>query len=97
MAADLHPSSEPLDYATARYADGPRLAKALLPRVPAEPKWENVKRQLRAMLDEHRCVRLETADRLCILLGIHPVLLPTSVWTTWDTCHRQKTRRGGRR
>jgi hypothetical protein len=74
MATDEKFTTEHVDYWCALYADSPRLARALLPRVPRSPEWENVKRQLRTMRDEYRCVRLETADRLCICLGIHPVL-----------------------
>jgi hypothetical protein len=79
MATAVQPSPEPLDYATARYADGPRLARELFSRVPATPEGENVRRVLRAMRDEHRCVRFATVDKLCIRLGLHPALLPDDV------------------
>jgi hypothetical protein len=82
--------SERLDYYTATYVNGPRLARVLAPRVPDTVTWDNVKRQLRAMRDERRCVRLTTADKLCIRLGIHPSLLPDSVWTTWRAMHPAK-------
>jgi len=80
MASAAPPVPERLDYVTARYADGPRLADFLIPRVPPGAKWENVKRQLRAMRDERRCVRFTTVDKLAIRLGLHPSLLPDSVW-----------------
>jgi hypothetical protein len=83
MAPSAASPAQPLDYATARYADGPRLSGELLPRVPATAEWNNVRRELRAMRDEYRLVRLETVDRLSIRLGIHPALLPDGVWTTW--------------
>jgi hypothetical protein len=87
MVTSAHPTTEQLDYATARYADGRLLARELLPRVPAAPEWENVRREFRAMRDEHRLVRVETVDKLCIRLGSHPSLLPDTVWTTWLPRH----------
>ena len=87
MATAVSPPPERLDHFTARYADGPRLARLLEPRVPHSATWDNLKRQLRAMQDERRCVRFVTADKLCIRLGIHPSLLPDNVWTTWRAMH----------
>jgi len=96
MATAASPTRTRLDYSNAHYADGPRLAAVLRPRVPHTTEWDNVHRQLKAMTAEHRCVRLETADKLCIRLGIHPALLPDSVWTTWEATKARKTAHKGR-
>jgi hypothetical protein len=87
MSRAAVPTSQRPDYFTAMYADGPRLARYLAPLVPDSATWDNVKRQLRAMREEGRCVRFVTADKLCVRLGIHPSLLPDTVWMTWRAMH----------
>lgn len=73
-------------WTTARYADGPRIAAALLPLTldddgAVRPGLVHTRRSLMKARDERSAIRFITADEWACACGLHPSQLPADVWT----------------